>query len=120
MFVQISMEISSKCSPEFFKALSDGNRLRILSWLCSCSAPQSVSEVREGCKCQIDFSVVSRHLVQLRNAGILESAKDGREVRYRVNFEGLAQTFRELADMLESCNCCCNSNPENGKEEIDE
>jgi ArsR family transcriptional regulator len=63
------------------KALSDGNRLRIL---------MALWEHRELCACQITEllavtgATVSRHLTVLSHAGLVESRKDGRWVNYRL------------------------------------
>lgn len=93
----------------FFKALADPNRMRILQELCSCEEAQSVSEM--GRCCDVDLSVLSRHLAQLRDAGIVTSKKDGRHVRYLADAGGLAKIFRDLADALEECaNCGCEPN----------
>ena len=62
------------------KALSDGNRVRILKLL----------EGRELCVCQIIAvignapSTISKHLSILRSAGLVEDRKDGRWVYYRL------------------------------------
>lgn len=89
--------------PSFFKALSEPNRLAMLSWLCACNQPRSVSEVA-GC-CDVDQSVVSRHLAQLREAGILIAERQGRQVRYAVDAVKVVSALRGLADTIE--NCCC-------------
>lgn len=63
------------------KALSDGNRLRIL---------MALAEHRELCACQITEllgtagATVSRHLTVLNHAGLIESRKDGRWVNFRL------------------------------------
>ena len=45
---------------------------------------------------------------QLRQAGLVDAEKDGREVRYRVQANDVIALLRHLADSLESCetNCC--------------
>ena len=53
--------------------------------------------------CPVDLSVVSRHLAILRDAGIVESQRRGKEVRYRVRFDVLSQTFRHIADAIDAC-----------------
>ncbi len=64
----------------FFAALGSEYRLRILELLGS----------GELCVCQIaphlptSFSVVSHHLSVLEQAGIIESRRDGRWMRYRI------------------------------------
>ena len=87
--------------PEFFKALGDPNRITILAQLAQGCVPQTVSEVA-GC-CPVDLSVVSRHLGVLKRAGILTSTKSGKEVRYQVRFDVLAQTLRQIADAIDAC-----------------
>jgi ArsR family transcriptional regulator len=49
------------------------------------------------------LSVVSRHLSQLADAGVLESTKKGRTVFYRVRFADLAAKLRALAKAIDSC-----------------
>jgi len=87
--------------PGFFKALCDPTRLRILAELAEAGEPRTVSQVAEGLP--VDLSVVSRHLATLRDAGILESTKEGKEVRYTVRGGVLVATLREFATSIESC-----------------
>ena len=67
------------------KALSDGNRLRVI---------MALTEFEELCVCQITeilghaTATVSRHMSVLQNAGLVKSRKEGRWVYYR-----LSQTF---------------------------
>lgn len=87
--------------PRMFKALGDPNRVSILIRLAECCAPCSVSEVADFCP--VDLSVVSRHLAILREAGILEAQKRGKEVYYTVCSQTLVDTLRSIADAIESC-----------------
>jgi len=64
-----------------FKALSDPNRLRILSLLKS--RDLCVCEVRE--VLDLSTSTVSKHLSILRDAGLISDHKDGKWVNYRLN-----------------------------------
>ncbi len=97
-------------STRFFKALCDPSRVSILSQLATAGRGTKVSEVA-AC-CPTDLSVVSRHLKTLFDAGILESERTGREVRYTVRFTEVARTLRAIADAIESCcppdapSCC--------------
>jgi len=65
---------------DFFKAISDSNRLRILLMLTQ----------RPLCVCEIDavldiaVSTTSSHLKQLKNLGLIKSKKDGRWVIYHL------------------------------------
>ena len=112
-FMQMNDSTSHLSDARFFKALSDPNRLRILESLCGCQDPQSVTEL--GNCCDVDLSVLSRHLAQLRDAGVVSGKKDGRHTRYTANVAELAQIFRDMADALEksACHpsCCSNPNP---------
>ncbi len=89
---------------ELFKALADPTRLRLLACIAKCARPCAVTEVA-AC-CDVDLSVVSRHLALLARAGALRTAKDGRTVRYAVNHPHLAGTLRGLADALDECRAC--------------
>ncbi|MCP4248139.1 MAG: helix-turn-helix transcriptional regulator, partial [bacterium] len=46
---------------------------------------------------------VSRHLATLREAGVVEATKAGKEVHYRVCFTDLVSTLRQVADAIEAC-----------------
>ena len=93
--------IDTCLDPELFKAFADPTRARLLACLAKCSRPCTVTEVAECCA--VDFSVVSRHLAALARAGVLESERKGREVRYAVRFTDLVARLRDLADAIESC-----------------
>jgi ArsR family transcriptional regulator len=93
--------VSQWLLPNVFKALSDPTRVAILASLAEKNREQTVSEVSECCP--IDLSVVSRHLKLLRDAGILEAEKRGKEVFYRVKVDEFVSLLRNLADALETC-----------------
>jgi ArsR family transcriptional regulator len=81
------------------KALGHPKRMELVQRLMACGRPCGVTELNECCT--IDFSVVSRHLAILRDAGILRAERRGREVYYSVNPTGAAQRLRRLADAME-------------------
>ena len=60
--------------------------------------------------CPVDVSVVSRHLAFLRDAGLLEATRHGKQVRYRVRYDTAIETLRAVADALQQCcadeKCC--------------
>lgn len=108
-------QVSGRCCEQlagdqtarFFRALGDPNRVALLARLADCGRACTVSEL--ACCLPIDLSVVSRHLAQLRDAGILETEKRGREVRYRVRYDRIVTMLRELADAIDACcptGCC--------------
>ena len=88
-------------SPRLFKALGDPNRVALLARLADCRGGCTVSEAA-AC-CNVDLSVVSRHLALLRDAGILEAQRRGKQVFYSVRATALADTLRTLADLLSGC-----------------
>jgi len=94
-------DLKSTISPGFFKALADPSRVAILVSLAESGGELRVGEVA-GC-CPVDLSVVSRHLRLLRDQGLLESEKRGKEVFYRVRISEIAAVLRRLADALEQC-----------------
>jgi len=94
-------ELSEFLSPKLFKALGDVNRVTLLARLAEVDGEATVSKIGE--TLPIDLSVVSRHLAILRDAGVLESERRGKEVFYRVRVGELAAQLRNLADALEAC-----------------
>ena len=93
--------IDDELDPVLFKALSDPTRVSLLACIAKCGRGCSVTEVA-AC-CSVDMSVVSRHLGVLADAGILESTKTGRHVKYRVRYADLSRSLRSLADAVELC-----------------
>jgi DNA-binding transcriptional ArsR family regulator len=96
-----------------FKALGEPNRLAIFNQICSTSASgckqTNVNEIKNCC--DVDLSVVSRHLTVLKDAGVLSAEKKGKEVLYSLNGPELAALLRKLADEIEvSSTGCCPTN----------
>ncbi len=87
--------------PEFFRSLSDPTRLQVLHRLSLASSPQTVTEVA-GC-CGVHLSGVSRHLAALRDAGVVQAHKHGREVRYAIDCDRLSTFFEDLAAAFAGC-----------------
>ncbi len=85
--------------PRLFQALGDENRLMLLCRLVAASEGQTVTELA-GC-CGVHISGVSRHLAQLRDAGVVVAQKTGREVRYELQRDLLVSILRTIADGLE-------------------
>lgn len=95
-------------APRLFKALADPNRVSLLLELADCGGSCTVSEASRCCP--VDLSVVSRHLSVLRDAGLVDWERRGKEVHYRLRADVLVRTLRDIADAVESCcatrNCC--------------
>ncbi len=105
-------DVGELIQPAFFKVLSDPNRIAILARLAECCRACTVSEIAKCCP--INVSVVSRHLAMLRDAGILEARKVGKEVHYRVRYSTLAESLRQIADAIDAC-CPVESDSTNTK-----
>ena len=88
-------------SADLFRVLADPNRIALVKSLLENGSTQSVSE-HAPC-CPVDFSVVSRHLTVLREAGLVEATRQGKRVLYRINTGEVAAMLRQLADALDSC-----------------
>ncbi len=88
-------------SPRLFRAFADPKRLSLLVRLAGSRVPCTVSSVAEGSG--VDLSVVSRHLAVLREAGVIECQKRGKQVLCAVRTSAVAHLLRELADALEAC-----------------
>ncbi len=106
--------IDRTLDPELFKALCDPTRVRLLTCLAKCGRGCTVGEVSECC--DVDLSVVSRHLALLARAGVLEQTKHGRQVSYSVRYTELASTLRAMADAIDECcppsnddDACCDA-----------
>ena len=99
--IQCCSGLEQWLSPKLFKALGDSTRVAILVQLAEAKCEQTVTQVASCCPTH--FSVVSRHLGMLRDVGIVEATKRGKEVFYRVRIHELAQALRGLAGALESC-----------------
>lgn len=94
-------DLAAALHPPFFKALCDPNRVAILARLAACGQACTVGSIA-AC-CPTDFSVVSRHLRLLRNAGIVIAERRGREVYYAVRFASISASLRALADAIDAC-----------------
>ncbi|HSG85548.1 MAG TPA: metalloregulator ArsR/SmtB family transcription factor [Candidatus Limnocylindrales bacterium] len=74
----------------FHKALADVNRLRIVR--CLAEGPSTVSELID--LVGLSQPLVSHHLRRLRDAGLVETERVGRETVYTLR----AQAFGEVAE----------------------
>jgi len=97
--------LQDQFDPELFRALGDETRLALVARLAQAAEPMTVTEAAECCG--VHLSGVSRHLAALRNAGIVEAQKHGREVRYSLDCGALALLLRDLAGALEACQAQC-------------
>ena len=87
-----------KSRAKIFKAMAHPSRLLIVDEL---------SKNGERCVCELtdmvgtDMSTVSRHLAQLRNAGLVEDERRGAMIYYRLRLKCVLNIF----DCIEAANC---------------
>jgi|RhiMethySRZTD1v2_1073278.scaffolds.fasta_scaffold07385_8 DNA-binding transcriptional ArsR family regulator len=73
-------------------ALGDPTRRKVLAAVVP--GPRSVTAIADGLP--VSRPAVSQHLKVLRDAGLVEASRDGRQHLYRVRLVGLEQVRREL------------------------
>lgn len=74
------------------KAMSDKNRLKILTYLSE--GQKNVSQVAD--KLNVEENLASHHLRVLASMGFLRNDKKGREVFYRINETKILSLLRDL------------------------
>ena len=88
-----ALEIARLC-----KALSDPTRIEMLGILARCQAEMNVCDI-EDCF-DLGQPTVSHHLKVLREAGLVETERQGQCICYRVDTRSLAR-LRHFLDTLE-------------------
>ncbi len=78
----------------FARVLSDGTRQRIMQTCCCCWC--SVSEIVAAMEGEVSQPTVSHHLGVLRQAGLVETRKEGRQVFYTLDQSRIATCCGEL------------------------
>lgn len=86
---------------EIFKQIADGSRLRILYLLCH--SEQCVSNIAAAVG--MTDQAVSFHLRRLREAGILVSRREGKEIYYRVAETETATLVHHVCDEMLRIKC---------------
>lgn len=79
-----------------FDALADENRRRVLGYLAERETATATELARE---LPVTRQAVAKHLAALRAAGLVSSARLGRETRYRLTPEPLAPAVDWLVDV---------------------
>jgi DNA-binding transcriptional ArsR family regulator len=85
-----------KDSAEVFAALGDDTRLRVVTRLSE-EGPLSIARLTEGSR--MSRQAVTKHLQVLAGAGIVKSARDGRESLWQLEPKGFAEA-RRLLDVV--------------------
>ncbi len=80
------------------KTIAHPVRLEILE-LLETQEPLAVSVILDGLRSDVEQSMLSHHLIKMRDNGILESEKSGKHVLYRISDRDVLKIF----DCMESC-----------------
>jgi DNA-binding transcriptional ArsR family regulator len=81
-------------SAPLFAALGDETRLRVVARLCE-RGPLSIAKLTEGAR--MSRQAVTKHLRVLADAGLVKSARDGRESVWKLELKRLDEGHRLLA-----------------------
>lgn len=84
----------------FLKAVASENRLKMFL-LFADGQERTVNEVTDAM--QLGQSTVSEQLKLLRQAGLLRSRKEGKEVYYQPDREGVIARLESLTSILKNC-----------------
>jgi DNA-binding transcriptional ArsR family regulator len=93
-------QCKSFLSGNFFKAFSDNSRSEIVLLIME-HGQMTVGQVSE--KVNINQSNVSRHLSMMHESGIMTKTKQGREVKYGLDFQSIKKNLNTFLDSLNSC-----------------
>ena len=86
---------------EIFKQLGDGNRIRIFWLLCHCEeCVMNLSAILE-----MSSPAVSHHLRQLKNAGLIQGNRIGKEVYYKAVDSDASRLFHEMIEQMMEISC---------------
>lgn len=86
---------------EIFRQLSDGSRLRIF-WILSHG---EVCVANLSAMVQMSSPAVSHHLRQLKDAGLITSRREGKEVYYRAVDAAKTQVLHDALEALMAITC---------------
>lgn len=84
-------------SSELMRALAHPLRLRIIQFIDS-EGSTPVTSIHSSL--QLEQSLTSQHLRVLRDAGLVEAARDGKFVMYRVNYQKAANIVNAVRRFL--------------------
>jgi DNA-binding transcriptional ArsR family regulator len=97
--------MDKKNAIESLSALAQETRLAAFRHLVAC-CPEGKNAGEIARRCKVPHNTMSTHLAILERAGLIDSEKQGREVIYSADIDGL----RGLVDFL--ANDCCGGRPE--------
>ena len=88
-----------------FQLISDPTRLKIMWLLCHCE--ECVNDI--ACAVNMSAPAVSHHLRLLKQAGLLSSRREGKEMYYKLSGEAEAQLLHRSIDDIFDIQCPINN-----------
>ena len=85
----------------YFTLLGDSSRVRIFWVLCHCQ--ECVTNL--SAMVEMSAPAVSHHLRQLKNAGLVESRREGKEVYYSAAHTAVARLLHDAIEEMEQITC---------------
>jgi ArsR family transcriptional regulator len=86
-------------STEILRAVAHPLRMRILEFIDQ-NSDINVNKIYNTLK--LEQSITSQHLKILRNAGLVNTSREGKYIHYSVNYEKMAQVVKSVNNFLES------------------
>ncbi len=80
------------------KALADPRRYDLLRRIGRAGDSLSCESIRTGC-CEVTAATISHHMKELETAGLVESARDGKFVTYRLRRDVLESYLARMAQI---------------------
>ena len=92
---------------DIFKQLSDTTRIRIFWILCHCEeCVINISAMME-----MSSPAVAHHLRLLRDSGLIQSRREGKETYYRASNTKKAQSLHHMIEKMMEISCFQQNNP---------
>ena len=88
-----------------FQLISDPTRLKIMWLLCHCE--ECVNDI--ACTVNMSAPAVSHHLRLLKQAGLLSSRREGKEMYYKLSDDAQAQLLHRSIDDIFDIQCPINN-----------
>ena len=90
-----------QAAAQLFHQLGDGTRIRIFWILCHCEE----CVINLSAMMEMSSPAVSHHLRQLREAGLIISRREGKEVYYKASEEPAAAALHTMIEELLTISC---------------
>ncbi len=98
--VEIANKLVDVMDSKFFKSLGEPVRVQIIRYLLL-NGRADIGTIAENMP--QDRSVISRHLNQMREVGILDCEKESRHMFYSLNAAAFLERFMNITELVKNC-----------------